>query len=105
MANLYFDSCGLFIESQTSLAAKIAALDSIIDTLYSVLVRVAGGEDVQEYQLNTSQTIIKLSGRSVSQITASIQALKIQREDYINRLNGRTIRMMDSKNFPNYGRY
>lgn len=101
---VFFDNCNLYIESKTTIAGKIAAIDSVITSLYSALLKAANNEDVSEYQLNDGQTIIKQVNRGVKGITQSIQALRIIRQDYINQINGRVFRGMDSKNFRNgYG--
>lgn len=101
---IYFDNAGLYIESQTTIAAQIIAIDAVIAAMNSALLRAATGADVSEYQLNDGQTIIKQVNRGVTGIAQSIQALRIIRQDYINQINGRVFRALDSKNFRNrYG--
>jgi hypothetical protein len=97
----WFDNCGLYIESQKSLADKVKACDQVIDALMATLLRAASGDDIGEYQLNDGQTIIRMASRGVEGISKSLQAMKIIRQDYINRINGRVYRGMDSKNFRN----
>ncbi len=102
---LYFDNCGLFIESKTDIRAKITAIDAVITALMATLLKAAAGEDIGEYQLNDGQTIIKQVNRGVAGIERSIQALRILRQDYINQINGRVFRGVDSKNFRSNGFY
>lgn len=94
-----FDSCGLYIQSKTTLKAQIAAMDQIILALNAAILRAATGEDVTEYQLNDGQTIIKQINRGVNAMTKSLMAIESLRQLYINRFNGRVFRLVDSKNF------
>lgn len=98
-----FDSCGLYIESKTTLRAQIAAMDQIILALNAAILRAATGEDVTEYQLNDGQTIIKQINRGVNAMTKSLLQIETLRNYYVNKLNGRVFRLVDSKNFRNNG--
>lgn len=95
-----FDRCGLYIESFTQLSDKITAINRVIDALETSALNIAaGGDSVQEYQLNDGQTIIKEVYRSSAQIANAINAFEAIKQRYVNRLNGRVIRGVDSKNF------
>lgn len=98
-----FDSCGLYIESKTTLRSQIAAMDQIILALNVAILRAASGENVTEYQLNDGQTIIKQINRGVSAMTKSLMEIERLRNYYINKFNGRVFRAVDSKNFRNNG--
>ena len=101
-----FDSCGLYIKSCATLRAKIAAIDAIIDALELSAITVAGGGDtVSEYQLNDGQTIIKEVYRGSAGIAKAINDYEAIKQRYVNRLHGRAIRLVDSKNFKNNGIY
>ena len=101
---VWFDSCGLFLESKPDLLQKITACDQVIAALQTVMIRAASGEDIGEYQLNDGQTIIRVVSRGIEGITKSLQAMRILRQDYINQHNGRVFRALDGKNFRNkYG--
>jgi hypothetical protein len=98
-----FDSCGLYIQSKTTLRDQIAAMDQIILALNLAILRAAGGEDVTEYQLNDGQTIIKQVNRGVAGMTKSLMEIEALRNYYINKYNGRVFRLVDSKNFSSNG--
>lgn len=100
---VYFDSCQLYIESKSSINDRIVAINAVIVAMESALLKAATGQDISEYQLNDSQTIIKVVNRSVDSITKSMNALIALKNYYINNYNGRVFRALDSKNFPNYG--
>ncbi len=96
---IVYDNCGLYIESRSSIREKIAAIDAVISLLFQQMLTAATSENINEYQLNDGQTIIKQVFNGTKQITAAIQALRIMRQDYINQINGRVFRGVDSKNF------
>jgi hypothetical protein len=94
-----YESARLFIESATTLEAKIAAIDSIIDGLYAAAATAAGKDDISEYSLNDGQVIIKTVYRGAEAIGKAVKIYEQQRQMYINRLNGRHIWLKDKKNF------
>lgn len=101
---VYYDSCGVYVQSQTTLAAKIAAIDAIIAALENSALLAAGSEGVSEYQLNDGQTIIKQVYRGTAGISRAITDFETIKQRYINQLQGRMVRLVDSKNFGNNGR-
>lgn len=100
---VYFDSCGVYVQSQTTLAAKIAAIEAIISALETSALTAAGGDGVSEYQLNDGQTIIKQVYRGSAGISRAINDFEAIKQRYINQLQGRMVRLVDSKNFGNNG--
>lgn len=101
---IYFDSADIYIQSKSSLNAKIAAIDLIIDALISTGLKAAATGNIQEYSLNDGQTTIKTMYRNVSEVKSAINAFEAMRQVYVNRRNGRVVRLMDEKNF-RYGGY
>lgn len=102
---VYYDSCGRYLESRTTLEQKIVALDNIISVLEAQLLTPAesGNDNVSEYQLNDGQTIIREVYRGTKGITAALESMEILKQKYVNRLNGRVHRLVDSKNFRRHG--
>lgn len=98
---VYFDSCGLYIQSATTLRAKIAAIDAIIDALEAQAIDAVATQNLTEYQLNDGQTIIRQTYRGAGGIAKAIEDYERIKQRYVNRLSGRVFRAMDSKNFPN----
>lgn len=101
-----FLSSAIYVQSRTTMEAKITAIDAIIDALMLSAATAATKDGIEEYWLNDGQTQIKESYRSTEAILKSIEAFERLRQMYINRLNGRMVRLMDSKNFirNRYGR-
>jgi hypothetical protein len=96
---VYYDSAAIYIQSRSTLRDKIIAIDKIIEALELQALTAAGNIDVSEYSLDDGQTRIKTMYRSGKDIADSILVFMRIREMYVNRLNGRKFRLLDSRNF------
>jgi hypothetical protein len=96
---MIFDSADIYIDSACSLKDKIKRMDQVIAALETTALRAASGSDISEYSLNDGQVQIRTVYRSVDDIMASIAAFERMRTYYKNKLNGRSFRLMDGKNF------
>jgi hypothetical protein len=94
-----YDSAAIYIDSADTLKDKITRIDAVIDALLTVALKAAANENITEYSLNDGQTQIKTAYRGSDSVMKSIQAFESIKQMYVNRLNGRHIRLMDSKNF------
>lgn len=102
-----FETVDIFIESKTTARAKIIALDAVIDALITTVLKAAATGNVTEYELDTGQTKIKTNYRNPKEVSDAITALQTVREYYVNQINGRRFRLVDTKNFtgPRYGNF
>lgn len=96
---MIFTSAREYVDSCSDLRSKIAAIDSIISALITQSATAATGDDIQEYWLNDGQTQIKTIYRGTAAIERAIMGFERLRQMYVNRLQGRTTILMDSKNF------
>jgi hypothetical protein len=96
---VYYDSAAIYIQSQQTLCDKITAIDNIIAALEVEALNMAGKASIQEYSINDGQTIIKTIYRGAVGIASAIKDFETIRERYVQRLNGRHVRLVDSKNF------
>lgn len=94
-----YDSADIYLESKTTARAKIAAIEAIINALLASAAKAAAGENITEYWLDDGQTKIKTIRRSSKEIEGSIAAFTRLKQLYINQVNGRVMRLVDSKNF------
>lgn len=103
---VYYKSADIYIESATSLCDKINRIDQVIDALLSNALKAAANDDIEEYSLNDGQTIIRTSYRGAEAVQKSINAFEGIKQMYINRVNGRVFRLVDSKSISGsrYGR-
>ena len=100
MSTVTYDSAAIFIQTATCLKDKIAKMDAIIEALEATALTAAANDNIEEYQLNDGQIVIKTIYRGVDAIFKSIWAFEKLRQQYVNRLNGRMVRLVDRKNFP-----
>ncbi len=97
---------GIYLESCTTNQAKLVAINTIIDRLMAAAAGGAGNEGISEYWLDDGQTKIKKVYRSTASIFSAIQTFEQLKEMYINKINGRVVRLVDHRNFigPRNGR-
>lgn len=98
-----YDSADIYINGATCLRDKIARIDAIIVALEDAALKGAAQGNISDYSLNDGQTQIRTAYRSITDISASINAFEQIRQRYINQLNGRVVRLVDSKNFRRNG--
>lgn len=91
----HFESISLFIETATCLKDKILKIDAIIVALEDAALKGAEGQDIDEYWLDDGQTKIKNVFRDPNQIFNAIIRYERLRQMYLNRLNGRGMRLVD----------
>lgn len=94
-----YSSADKYIESCTTVRAKIAAIEAIQAALLSSALKAAAKGSVSQYSLNDGQTIISATYRNASEIHKSWRAFESIKQIYVNQLNGRGVRLVDGKNF------
>lgn len=97
-----YDSADIYIDSRTTINAKIAAIDEIISALETTAAKAASNDNIEEYNLDDGQVKIKTIYRGASSVFKAINDFIRLREYYINKRNGRVFRLVDSKNFIRY---
>jgi hypothetical protein len=97
---VYYSASDYVAEAE-SYQEKITRIDNVISVMESTLLKAAETGHISEYSLDDTQTKIKTVYRSPDEVLKSIRALESLKTLYKNRINGRTIRLVDSKNFPN----
>lgn len=85
-----------YISCASSLADKIAKIDSIIAALEDTALKAASKGFVDEYELDDGQTKIRTSYRSPKAIYDAIKAYEQQRQYYLNKCTGRVIALRDA---------
>ena len=96
-----YTSADLYIESKTSLRAKIAAIEAVQTALMTSALKAVAKASISQYSLNDGQTIIQTTYRNSNEITQSYEGFERIKQMFINQLNGRRVRLVDSKNFKN----
>lgn len=97
-----YESESHYIESATSIEAKIQRLDTIILSLYDVLIKAALKDYIEGYEMDDGQTRIKTTYRGAESVQKSINALEFAKQRLITLLNknktGSVVRLTDSRN-------
>ena len=94
-----YSSASEYIDTATSIRAKITAIDAIISALLTVAANAAATDNITEYMLDDGQTKINTVYKGTSGVYASIKNFENLKQYYINKLNPRRVRLVDSKNF------
>ena len=99
MSDVVYDSSQIYIDSATSLREKIVRIDAIIDGLFTTALNAAATDNFTEYVLDDGQTKIRATYRGVESIKESIKSFETIKQLYVNRLNGRTFRLVPNSSF------
>lgn len=100
-----YDSADKYVDSCTTLKAKIAAIEAIQSALLTSALKAASKAAISQYSLNDGQVIINATYRNASEVMKSYQDFETIKQTFINSLNGRVRRLVDSKNFTGNGRF
>lgn len=94
-----FSSATKYIESATCKVDMINKIQQIIDALLLVALKAAATDNITEYNLDDGQVKIKTSYNGAESVYKSINAYRRLKQEYLNELNGRVFRLVDSKSF------
>jgi hypothetical protein len=94
-----FDSAYVYVSSGTDIRDKICKIDAIINALFDVALKAAANDNITQYSLDDGQVKINTTYKGTDSVYKSIEAFRRLRNEYINQLNGRVMRMVDSKSF------
>lgn len=80
-----------YIASKQDMLDKIAAIDNLMNLfLASMLDSFSGSAAAtQSYELDDGQVRVKTAFRSINEMKAALQLLRIEKNKYINDYNGR----------------
>jgi len=99
-----YDSIEKYVESATTLEARIERIQLIISSMEIQAAASAGTSGkIDEYSLDTGQTKVRTKYRNPTELQAAILAWDILLQKLIARLNnqktGRVVHLRDHKNF------
>lgn len=94
-----YDSAYIYVDSCTSVKEKITRLDAIITALEDTALKSAANDDIKEVNLDDGQTKIRTEYKGTDAVLKSIEGFIKLKNYYINKLNGRVTRLVDSKSF------
>lgn len=90
-----------YLESKTTLQARIDAIDALIDKMILRITEVVDGMNVsvEEYQMDDGQMKIRTRYRNVKDVEDGVASLEKMKQMYVNRLNGRVFNLRDQRSF------
>ncbi len=77
-----------YIQSKTSLDAKIAAIDLLIDNMIASAADAIDNSGTASYSFDDGQMKVMTQYRSVDEVMKGIQSLEKIKQIYVNRRNG-----------------
>ena len=87
-----------YVECKQSIYDQILAIDALIILHRGKMLDSIGNSDIDEYQMDDGQMKVRTKYRSVKDVMAGIDALKIWKQELVNDYNGRTT-VLRSGNF------
>jgi hypothetical protein len=99
--SVFYNSEAIFVDSVTENCDKIAKIDLILDALLTSAMVAAGNDNIREYSLNDGQTVIRTEYSGTDAVMKSYRSWESIRQIYINRVNGRMVRLVDGKSVNN----
>jgi len=84
-----FCTISQYIESKSSLLAKIQSIDNLISVMELKILDVSESAAYDEYQMDDGQMKVRTKYRSVKDVMAGITGLEQLKQRYVNRYNGR----------------
>ena len=101
--NIIYTSIPAVLESVTTLEARIAMLDTILNGMETAILRASTTGEFDLYRIDTGQTKNEVTYRSIGELTSGYAALiKVQQMFYArlnNNKQGRIHRLVGNKNF------
>jgi hypothetical protein len=92
-----FTQLTTYIESKTTIQGRINAIETLIDSVLMQMISAVDTGNNIEYLVDNGQSKIMLKYRSPDEVAKVIQTLEKTKQIYVNRLNGRVMRSMDTK--------
>lgn len=88
-----------YIQSKSSILEKIKAIESLIDAMILNTAEAIDNSGVASYSMDTGQTKVTTTYRSVEEVNKGIKALEQTLQMYINRYNGRVVVLRGRLNY------
>ena len=92
------------VQKPCDIRTKIAAIQTIIDTLDAAMLNAALTGNIKEYSFDDGMTKTRMEYKDIETMNAAVNALMARQQVLLQSpgLNNRVVRLIDSKNMPNY---
>lgn len=88
-----------YIQSKSSLDAKIVAIEALIDAMLLESIDAIGNSGTASYSMDDGQMKVSTEYRSIGAITDGIKGLEKILQIYINRRNGNLVILRGRLNY------
>ena len=88
-----------YIQSKSSILEKIKAIESLIDAMILNTAEAIDNSGTASYSMDTGQTKVTTTYRSVEEVNKGIKALEQTLQMYVNRYNGRVVVLRGRLNY------
>lgn len=88
-----------YVESATSVKARIAAIDVLIDAMILNMADAVDNSGTASFRLDDGQMNINTEFRTVEDVQKGVKSLESMKQMYINRINGRTVVFRGRSNY------
>lgn len=92
-----YNSALIYVQSVTELCDKVTRIKAIITALEDTALKSAMNDDIKSYILDDGQTKINAEYRGTAEVIKSINKMEQLLNMYLNRLNGRHVKLVDYK--------
>ena len=103
MSNVVYYNIPAYLESCTTLKARIAAIDAILNGMEIAILKATTTGQFEEYKIDTGQTKNEVRYRSLNELNLAYSKLLETQQMLYARYNanrqGRVLRLVDGKNF------
>ena len=92
--NIEYVTISQYIQSKSTILDKIKAYDTLILAMESSILTGIESSHLIQYELDDGQMKVRAQYRNISDMTNAMVGLEKLRQMYINRYNGRGIRLV-----------
>lgn len=92
--NAEFTSVSAYFECKSKLIGKIATYDLLIESHEKAMIEGATSGHLLQYEMDDGQMKVRVQYRNMKDMTDAMNNLIKLRQYYINKANGRSIRLV-----------
>lgn len=92
--NLEYTSISAYFEDKSKLIGKIATYDLLIEAFEKSMLEGAVSGHLLQYEMDDGQMKVRVQYRNMRDMTEAMNGLIKMRQYYINKANGRSIRLV-----------
>lgn len=92
--NAEYTSISTYFECKSKLIGKIATYDLLIEAFEKAMMEGATSGHLLQYEMDDGQMKVRVQYRNMRDMTEAMNGLIKMRQYYINKANGRSIRLV-----------